>query len=100
MKAFPLWPPPMTGSGAIRRRARLKAVTRHYRVLLAGSCQGVRRPACDRRFGTIAREMILERIENAQREAGPDRRTEIKRHPANLLPPLPTPLRHHHTRPP
>jgi len=28
--------------------------------------------------------MILERVENAQREAGPDRCTEIKRHPGNL----------------
>src|SRR6202048_4068788 len=88
----------MTGSGAIRRRARLNAVARHYRVLLANYCQRVRRPACDRRFGTIAREMILERVENAQREAGPDRRTEIKRHPGNLVLPLSKVVRHDPTR--
>src|ERR1700688_4420410 len=45
----------------------------------------VRRPACDRRLGTIARQTILERVANAQREAGPDRRTEIQRHPGNLI---------------
>src|ERR1700731_2719101 len=88
----------MTGSGAIRRHARLKIVARHCRGLLAGSCQGVRRPACDPRFGTIAREMILERVENAQREAGPDRRTEIKRHPGNLALPFGKVVRHDPTR--
>src|SRR5712692_5036203 len=80
--------------GAIRRRARLNAVARHYRVLLANYRQRVQRPACDRRFGTIAREMILERVENAQREAGPDRRAEIKRHPGNLVLPLGKVVRH------
>src|SRR6266446_9351602 len=88
----------MTGSGAIRWRARLKAVSRHCRGLLAGSCLGVRRPACDPRFGTIAREMVLEGVENAQREAGPDRRTEIKRHPGNLVLPLGKVVRHDPTR--
>src|SRR5260370_38457760 len=78
----------MTGSGAIRWRARLKAVSRHCRGLLAGPCLGVRRPACDPRFGTIAREMVLEGVENAQPEAGQDRRTEIRRHPGNLVLPL------------
>jgi len=36
------------------------------------------RPVRPRRFGTIAREMILEPVENTQREAGPDGRTEIR----------------------
>src|SRR6266852_5109694 len=67
-------------------------------MLLADYCQRVRRPACDRRFGSIAREMILERVENAQREAGPDRRTEIKRHPGNLALPLSKVVRHDPTR--
>src|ERR1700730_3023205 len=65
---------------------------------LANYCQRVRGPACDRRFGTIAREMILERAANAQREAGPDRRTEIKRHPGNLVLPLSKVVRHDPTR--
>src|ERR1700732_544473 len=65
---------------------------------LANYWQRVRRPACDRRVGTIAREMILERVENAQREAGPDRRTEIKRHPGNLVLPLSKVMRHDPTR--
>src|SRR5882672_10235999 len=89
---------PMTGSGAIRRRARLNAVARHYRVLLASCCRRVRRPACDRRFGAIARKMTFERVENAQREAGPDRRTEIKRHPGNLVLPMGNVVRHNPTR--
>jgi hypothetical protein len=38
--------------------------------------------------------MILERVENAQREAGPDRYTEIKRHPDNLVLPLSKVVRH------
>src|SRR4030081_292522 len=42
--------------------------------------------------------MILERVENAQREAGPDRRTEIKRHPGNLVLPLSKVVRHDPTR--
>jgi len=36
------------------------------------------RPVRPRRFGTMAREMILEPVENAQREVGPDGRTEIR----------------------
>src|SRR5260370_24950932 len=52
----------------------------------------------DRRFGAMAREMILERVENAQREAGPDRRTEIKRHPGNLVLPLGKVVGHDPTR--
>jgi len=54
--------------------------------------------ACDRRFGAIARQMILERAENTQREAGPDRRTEIKRHPGNLVLPLGKIVGHDPTR--
>src|SRR6266516_1408807 len=42
--------------------------------------------------------MILERVENAQRETGPDRRTEIKRHPGNLVLPLSKIVRHDPTR--
>src|ERR1700727_2608546 len=57
-----------------------------FAVLLAHDC--VRGPACDRRFSTIAREMILERVANAQGEADPDRYTEIKRHPGNLVLPV------------
>src|SRR5450755_770664 len=76
----------------------LKAVAHHCRGPLAGCRQGVRGPACDPRFGTIARETILERVENAQREAGPDRRTEIKRHPGNLALPLGKVVRHDPTR--
>src|SRR5882757_6884235 len=85
-------------SGAISPRARLNGVARHDRVLLANHCRRVRRPACDRLFGTIAREMILARVENAQREAGPDRRTEIKRHPGDLVLPLRKVVRHDPTR--
>ena len=44
------------------------------------------------------REMILERAANAQCEAGPDRRTEIKRHPGNLVLPLSKVVRHNPTR--
>jgi len=73
-------------------------MARHYRMLLADYCQRVRQPACDRRFGTIAREMILERAGNTQREAGPDRCTEIKRHPGNLVLPLGKVVRHDPTR--
>src|ERR1700730_13179581 len=85
-------------SAAICRHARLNAVARHYRVRLASDCRRVRRPACDRRFGAITREMIPERVEDAQREAGPDRRTEIKRHPGNLVLPLGKVVRHDPTR--
>jgi len=42
--------------------------------------------------------MIFERVDNAQREAGPDRRTEIKRHPGNLVLPLGKIVRHDPTR--
>src|SRR5205814_1305045 len=35
------------------------------------------RLACDGSDGAIARQLIFERIADAQREAGPDRRTEI-----------------------
>src|SRR5216683_3300091 len=42
--------------------------------------------------------MILERVENAQREAGPDRRAEIKRHPGNLVLPLGKIVRYDPTR--
>lgn len=38
--------------------------------------------------------MILERVENAQREAGPHRQTEIERHPGNLVLPLGKVVRH------
>src|SRR5262245_53653817 len=44
--------------------------------------------ACGLRFRTKPREIILERVENAEREACPDRRTEIKRHPSNFVLPL------------
>ena len=57
-----------------------------------------RRPRCRSRFGAISREMILERVENAKREAGPDRRTEIKRHPGDLVLPLSKVVRHDPTR--
>src|SRR6202040_2225192 len=46
----------------------------------------------------LAREMTLERVENTKREAGPDRRTEIKRHPGNLVLPLSKVVRHDPTR--
>src|ERR1700732_5339927 len=42
--------------------------------------------------------MTLERVEDAQREAVPDRRTEIKRHPGNLVLPLSKVVRHDPTR--
>src|SRR3984957_8306904 len=51
-------------------------------------CRRVRRPACDRRLGAIARQTVLERVANAEREAGPDRHAEIQRHPGNLVLPL------------
>src|SRR6202022_2901002 len=38
--------------------------------------------------------MVLKRVENAKREAGPDRRTEIKRHPGDLVLPLSKVVRH------
>src|SRR6266852_8897485 len=57
-----------------------------------------RRPRCRSRFGAISREMILERVENAKREAGPDRRTEIKRHPGDLVLPLSKVVRYDPTR--
>ena len=41
-----------------------------------------------------AGDVILERIANAQRQAGPDRRTEIERHPGNLALPLGNVVRH------
>src|ERR1700730_14227277 len=63
-------------------------------MLLADDRQRLRGPACDRRFGTIAREITLERVATAQREAGPDRRSEIKRHPDDLVLPLGKVVRH------
>ena len=54
----------------------------------------VRRSAGDRRLGAITRQLILERVANAQGEAGPDRRTEIERHPGNLVLPLGKVVRH------
>jgi hypothetical protein len=42
--------------------------------------------------------MIPERVENAKREAGPDRRAEIKRHPGDLVLPLGEVVRHHPAR--
>ena len=54
----------------------------------------VRRPAGGRYFGTLAREMIPERGENTKREAGPDRGTEIERHPGNLVLPVSEVVRH------
>src|SRR5258705_11673982 len=74
---------PMTGSGAIRRRARLNAVARHYRVLVANYCRRVRPPACDRPFGAKWRKMTFEREENAQPEARPDPPPQIKHTPGN-----------------
>src|ERR1700722_10478742 len=38
--------------------------------------------------------MIPQRVENTKREAGPDPRTEIKRHPPNLVLPLGKVVRH------
>src|SRR5207253_10108413 len=48
------------------------------------------RPSTGWRVGNDA----LERVANAQREAGPDRRTEIKRHPGNLVLPVRNIMRH------
>src|SRR5258708_8939746 len=42
--------------------------------------------------------MIPERVENAEREAGPDRRAEIKRHPGDLVLPRREVVRHHPAR--
>jgi len=42
--------------------------------------------------------MTGQRVENAQREAGPDRHAEIKRHPGNLVLPLGEVVRHDPTR--
>src|SRR5258708_6902571 len=94
--------------GAARRQTPVQSagvrasmpVARDWLVLLAGHRlrHRVGRPACNRRFGAIARQMILERVEYAEREAGPDRGTEIKRHPDNLVLPLGKVVRHDPTR--
>ena len=50
------------------------------------------------RFGAIPRKMIPERVNKAKREARPDRRSEIERHPGNLILPLGKVMRHDPTR--
>src|ERR1700733_7832 len=47
-----------------------------------------------RRLAALVRQMTGERVENAQREAGPDCHAEIKRHPGNLVLPLGKVVRH------
>src|SRR6266446_10975178 len=79
-----------------------QVVQQHCHARRTAHCGGrryaVRRKRCRRCFGAISREMILERVENAKREAGPDRRTEIKRHPGDLVLPLSKVVRHDPTR--
>src|SRR6202051_4785650 len=57
-------------------------------MLLADDGRRGRRPANYRYVAAMAREIILDRVDDAKREAGPDRRAEIKRHPGNLVLPL------------
>src|ERR687889_581108 len=49
---------------------------------------------CDRWFGPIVRQLTLERVADTQREARPDRGSEIQRHPDNLILPLGKVVRH------
>ena len=80
--------------GALSQHAGLAthAAERHEcRRLLAQSGSPVCRPLSE---ACQARQMIAERVENAQREAGPDRRTEIQRHPGDLVLPLGEVVRH------
>src|SRR5262245_48702977 len=46
------------------------------------------------RFGAVSRKMIAKRIDEAKREARPDRRSEIERHPGNLILPPSKVMRH------
>ena len=55
------------------------------------------RPNSGGRFGPIPGEMIPERVNKAKREARPDRRSEIERHPGNLILPLSKITRHYPT---
>src|SRR5258705_5633255 len=91
-------PKPVTHRAAFNQLAHRWRCRGDAAMSITGRClrraASVRRPACDRRFGAIAREMIPERVEHAKGEAGPDRRTEIKRHPGDLVLPLGKVVRH------
>ena len=61
------------------------------RCIVAQSGSPVCRPLSE---ACQTRQMIAERVEYAQREAGPDRRTEIQRHPGDLVLPFGEVVRH------
>src|SRR5258708_38087824 len=65
---------------------------------LADRGHRVRGQAYDCRLGAIARQLVLDRVEDAEREAGPDRRAEIERHPGDLVLPFRDIVRHGPTR--
>jgi hypothetical protein len=63
-----------------------------------GPCADGARQSLGGRFGAIARKMIPKRVNETKREARPDRRSEIERHPGNLMFPLSKVMRHDLTR--